>query len=251
MFLSNWWKWKCITPPRNKGIELATTPFITFLDPDNEAVNEGYTKLYQSIIEQDVDIVIGNIIKADKNCREVNYFKSVYECFPQQNIFTQQHAAEILLDTSFKSQSIQAMMMKKSFLLERKLKMVEGVVGEDTLYFWEVLYNAQSFATINEIIHIYFAGVEGSSVNNITLQTFLKYKKIEERKLEFLQNHSLLDEYLALRFSYYFNNWYLKKWNRMKEYDKDQAKEVLKDILEMYLPYMQEHQKHEWHLLMR
>lgn len=32
--------------PRNKAIELVTTPFITYLDPDNEAINDGYTKLY-------------------------------------------------------------------------------------------------------------------------------------------------------------------------------------------------------------
>ena len=40
-----------------------TTDYITYLDPDNEAINDGYAKLYQEIIKNDVDMVIGKMLK--------------------------------------------------------------------------------------------------------------------------------------------------------------------------------------------
>ena len=57
--------------PRNKGAELATAPFITYLDPDNEAVNDGYATLLNMLInDSTLDMVIGNILKFDKSKEE-------------------------------------------------------------------------------------------------------------------------------------------------------------------------------------
>src|SRR5699024_3841540 len=51
--------------PRNKGARLATTDFITYLDPDNEATGDGFHQMLNLIKEKDVDMVVGNIIKED------------------------------------------------------------------------------------------------------------------------------------------------------------------------------------------
>src|SRR5699024_7575417 len=37
--------------PRNKGLELASCDYITYLDPDNEALNDAYVKLLHAVIE--------------------------------------------------------------------------------------------------------------------------------------------------------------------------------------------------------
>ena len=50
--------------PRNKGAELASAPFITYLDPDNEAVNDGYATLLQVLTDDStLDMAIGNMLK--------------------------------------------------------------------------------------------------------------------------------------------------------------------------------------------
>lgn len=46
--------------PRNKGIELSTCDYITYLDPDNEAINDGYYQLYKELKDNEFDIVLGN-----------------------------------------------------------------------------------------------------------------------------------------------------------------------------------------------
>src|SRR5699024_3177963 len=51
--------------PRNQGVRVASTDFITYLDPDNEALGDGYHFLLESFKKKDVDMVVGNIIKED------------------------------------------------------------------------------------------------------------------------------------------------------------------------------------------
>ncbi|MGO1760297.1 MAG: glycosyltransferase, partial [Mammaliicoccus vitulinus] len=65
--------------PRNKGAELATTEYMTYLDPDNEATGDGYATLLEEIeMNKDVDMVVGNIIKEDNKRRALfNYAGTV------------------------------------------------------------------------------------------------------------------------------------------------------------------------------
>ncbi|GGM32327.1 hypothetical protein GCM10011351_18010 [Paraliobacillus quinghaiensis] len=220
--------------PRNKGVLLASTEYITFLDPDNEAINDGYTKLYRSAVSNNVEVVIGNIIKVDQNEKVVDYYQAIKEKFPQRTVFQNSDSYELLIETSFKAQSIQAMMIRRSLLINNNITMLVGVVGEDTLFFYDVLLNTESFIIIKENIHVYYAGVEGSSVNNITINTFMKYQELEKEKFHFLNKNNLLKAYMALRFNYYFKNWYLKKLELVKDDDRKDAEEILYQIYKIY-----------------
>src|SRR5699024_2067975 len=55
--------------PRNKGARLATTEYLTYLDPDNEATGDGFHQMLEVMKNQDVDMVVGNIIKEDSTKR--------------------------------------------------------------------------------------------------------------------------------------------------------------------------------------
>lgn len=219
--------------PRNKGVELATTEYITFLDPDNEAVNDGYSKLYEALVEDDYDLVIGNMNKFDVKEYEFNYYKDV-TYYEGTNAFINTDIKRFLGNTYFKAQSIQALMAKKNIITENNLKMVEKAVGEDTLFFHQLVATASKFKVIDELIHIYYAGVSGSAVNYITKSTFEKYFILEKERMKFLKKHDLLDQYMLKRFNYYFKNWYLKKLEMVHPDSSKDASVILYNIYKMY-----------------
>ena len=123
--------------PRNIGIHLSTCDYITYLDPDNEAINDGYYKLYKQLEKDDFDIVLGNYkIIDDHNSRLANYYdvckKRNFDC---NNI---KETKNVLLKTNFNVDSIQAALIKKSLIIENNIIM-EGV--------GEVLHEVQIEAT--------------------------------------------------------------------------------------------------------
>src|SRR5690606_27671366 len=154
--------------------------------------------------------------------------------YEKRTEFYNPNAKEFLSNTYFKAQSIQALMVKKQILEENNLQMVEGAIGEDTLFFHQLISSVKSFKVINEMIHIYYAGVEGSTVNSISVKTFERYQRLEEEKINFLRKNQLLDAYLEKRFNYYFKNWYLKKLEMVNPDSYDQASKILQDIYNLY-----------------
>lgn len=219
--------------PRNKGIELSTTDYITYLDPDNEAVNDGYANLYEVLIDEDYDLVVGNMKKCDIKEYDFNYYKDIVH-YEAKTEFHNYDVSEFLGNTYFKAQSIQALMVKKEIIVKNNLKMVEKAVGEDTLFFHQLIANANNFKVINNVIHIYYAGVQGSAVNSISKKTFDKYLILEKERFNYLKQHNMLDIYIEKRFNYYFKNWYMKKLEMVVPNDYNEAIKVLYEIYELY-----------------
>lgn len=218
--------------PRNKGVELSTTNYIAFLDPDNEAVNDGYTKLYNEIINKENDMIVGNMLKIDSQSILLNYYKTMMLYNKCDTL--SENKKQFLIDTKFKGMSIQALMVKKSIIKENNLSQVLGAVGQDTLFFYQLLLNSSIVKTINETIHIYYAAVEGSTVNDISKKYFNKAFKIEEAKYNFFKQNDLLENYLSNRYGFYYKNWYIKKLEKVKIDEKEECIELVKDLYRIY-----------------
>lgn len=225
--------------PRNKGMELATTMYITFLDPDNEAIEDGYAKLYQEISKNDVDLVIGNMKKVAMQESNFNYFSSILS-IEGKTEFANVNATRYLDNTGFRPQSIQALMIKKSVIDTHNLTMVVGAVGQDTLFFYEIINSVNTLKLIDEYIHIYYAGIQGSAVNYITSKTFEKYLMLEKARFKFLEQNNLIEAYINKRFNFYFKNWYLKKLTKVDKEQKNAAESILLDIYNLYEKYLDE-----------
>src|SRR5699024_11931705 len=63
--------------PRNQGVKIASTDYITYLDPDNEATGDGYASMLEKIQEKNVDMVVGNIAKESNEKRNVINYTNV------------------------------------------------------------------------------------------------------------------------------------------------------------------------------
>lgn len=133
--------------PRNKGVEMADTEYITFLDPDNEAINDSYAAMSAMLKEvpngQGYDVAVGDMIKcSDKMIYGRYYQKLGFEKRNSPVYFG--NMRQLLIDSRLTAISIQALLIRREFLIENQLEQVYGAVGQDTLFGWEVLAHAKS-----------------------------------------------------------------------------------------------------------
>lgn len=127
--------------PRNKGVQLAAEKYVTYLDPDNEAISDGYARLLQKIKEKDCDMAFGSIYtRTDKTISKLGLlFKDTYILNPR----------ECLIKENLRPQSVQGCVIKRQFILDNDITNVEGAYGEDSLFFQELMINAKSAYYLN------------------------------------------------------------------------------------------------------
>lgn len=236
--------------PRNCGIKLSTTDYITYLDPDNEAYDDNYKKLYDEISSNSLDMVVGNILFRDDESDVLNdYYSKFLSVNKNQSICF--NGKQTLYSMEFMVQSIQATMVKKSVILENNLNMVCQGAGEDTLFFYELIINSKSTKVINDIIHIYHLYTKGSVTNTINKYYFKKHLLVEKSKRKFLNDTQLLDAYLDIMHENYFIIWIfdkLKKVDRNENIEDckkyiDEIYYIYKDVWEIKNPTLIEYVK--------
>ncbi|GAQ16778.1 glycosyl transferase family 2 [Oceanobacillus picturae] len=223
--------------PRNKGVEIGSASYLTYLDPDNEAINDGYATLLKEIEQENYDFVVGNMLKVSDKVLNFDYYKTMMQ-FNGSDVIYKRNIKQYVVNTSFKAMSIQALVLRKDLVTENSLKMVEGAIGQDTLFFQELLLNSKKVKAINLSIHVYYAAVDGSVTNVISKNFFEKYLLLEKERISFLQEHNLLNDYMEEKFYVYFTNWYLKRLNKIKAEDLEDSIECLYKIFYLYRDYI-------------
>ncbi|WP_087973581.1 glycosyltransferase [Oceanobacillus rekensis] len=220
--------------PRNKGLELAKTDYITYLDPDNEAVNDGYFHLFNELQgDNSLDLVVGDIIKDDTQQKVLNYSKNAFNWDPSGVV---SDTYEFLKKSKMRAQSIQALIVKKDIIKKNNLKMVEKATGQDTLFFQELILNCSKIKAVDLVIHIYYAAVSNSVTNTISKSFFEKYLLLERARYTFLIENNLLETYIEKRFSGYFIGWYFSRIPRININDTVEGLEILFEIYQIYKP---------------
>ena len=218
--------------PRNKGVEMATSDYITFLDPDNEAINDAYATLYRLAIDEGHDLVVGNMLRCREQTALANYyhyFKGVYG-----NDVVTSDKREFLSQISFTPMSIQAMVIKKQIVEDSGIIQVPGAVGQDSLFSWQLMYVAKSIKAIETPAHIYYALRSDSTVNTLGAKFFYKNLLLEQVQVKWLEEEGLLDSYMDIRFNNFFRDWILQKLSICRSDEKKDCVKYALEIFELY-----------------
>ena len=218
--------------PRNKGIELASADYVTYLDPDNEAISDGYTKLYDISVKNNYDITVGNMLKLTTKIVDAKYYQKFVTQYGKDLVF--EDSVNFMKMIEFSPMSIQAMVIKKSLILENNLLQPVGAAGEDSLFCWELFLKAKTIKALNVPIHIYYAEVEGSTINNVGKKFFEKYYLIEKPRRKLLEENGFLDLYMKQRFNKYYVNWTLEHLSKVKSEDYKECALIAYDIFKVY-----------------
>ena len=222
--------------PRNKGARLATTEYLTYLDPDNEATGDGFHQMLEVMKNQDVDMVVGNIIKEDSTKRTAGKYTGTIKKYNFGRLYIED-PKDYMVRAAMRVQSIQALIVKTSVIVDNDLIMVEGAAGQDTMFFQELVLNSKNIQGINKFIHVYYAAVSGSVTNTVSKAFFDKYYKLEIERIPFLKEYDLLEVYIQERLSFYVRKWYMPRLERVAEENKEEAIKRFLDIIDLYEEY--------------
>ncbi|MFR8038960.1 MAG: methyltransferase domain-containing protein [Anaerovoracaceae bacterium] len=210
--------------PRNKGVEISKEKYITYLDPDNEAINDGYAILLDDIKEKNVDFAFGDIIKVGNTISPL--------CFEYENKLIKSPKEE-LIAKKFKTNSIQACVIKRELIEKNGIENPVGAIGQDTMFFYELMLNSKKTYHRCLPIHIYYAQRGASVVNDIEKKFFDKSYIMEKYQSNQLKKYGVFEEYKNEKFKQFYNEWYLEKLKLVKE-DIDKCEKIVESIFDLY-----------------
>ncbi len=220
--------------PRNHGVEMASAEYITYLDPDNEAIFDGYTELYDIITTEDLPMIMGYMKVCGKT--SIKDF-TIIPNLPQRAVY---QGKDLLLNKMhFEPQSIQALVYNKKWLKNLNLSMVEGAFGEDLLFFAELLLNSPNVHCVKMCVHNYYSAVSGSSVNHISKRFFQRFLDLDKALPDHLNKYGVLDEYIKQRFHIFMGWIYQHHLSMVKAEEYDECLEIALEAYLIYKPYLE------------
>ena len=218
--------------PRNKGVELSEAKHVTFLDPDNEAIGDGYARLLEIAQSEGFDLVVGDMIRFQEEGALLNYYSYFKNVYGQDVV--EGDKRDFLRKISFTPMSIQGMVIDKVLIDKSGIKQVEGAIGEDSLFSWQLIANANRIKAVDFPVHIYYAQVSGSTVNTINKRFFERSLLIEPARFAWLKDEGLLNDYMRLRFNHYFRNWTMQKLSLAGADIQNECTKLVGEIFDIY-----------------
>ncbi|WP_395166945.1 glycosyltransferase [Francisella salimarina] len=215
--------------PRNKGMDIAKAPLITFLDPDNEICPGGYDTLVTLYNENsELDFVSGYNVKVSRE------LKSVAKQTPKTISMVKNFKQGYFEKGKFPTVATQACVISKDFLNKKNLRFVVNSAGQDTLFGWELLLEANMGGFTGDAFIIYYADREDSITNNVDTSYFKKKLILEESQVEVLKKYDLLDIFKQKHFNNFMNNWYIPKLKMLDKKNIDESLDYLVKICKLY-----------------
>lgn len=216
--------------PRNKGLELTTTPYVTYLDPDNEQSNDGFALLLDMVKENGYDFAIGNMMRFKHNRVAVKNAGILRPVVGEGGVL----ADNALSRVKFQPMSIQALVADTQWLKGLGIYQPVGAVGQDSYFFQQMLFHARRIGITNTVIHTYYAAVTNSTVNAIGPRFYEKYLPLEEDRSAWLRDIGLLDDYNTKRLEPFVKGWFLQKLEFVAPEDKSECRSLIRRLTKFY-----------------
>ncbi|MGN4673017.1 glycosyltransferase family 2 protein [Bacillus cereus group sp. MYBK225-1] len=147
--------------PRNLGIELSTSEYITFLDSDDYLEFDGLETLYNILEETQDDYVVGKTIKVESSGSSI-----VGE---HQSCKERRSVSPFSIPNMFQHLGPCARLMRTSVIKENNIKYPEMKFAEDKQFFIDILIHSKSISTTSKTI--YYVNRLDENDNSLTTQT--------------------------------------------------------------------------------
>lgn len=219
--------------PRNTGLELAATQFVTYLDPDDEEFEHAYRRMTDQLAQHpDADFSLGTQITWTDRYMELPIHQW-YSAIPRHEGL-RRPGPDALRDIAFRPASIEGIVARTAWLRSLGLTQPVGATGQDTFFFQQMLAGARAYVEYNAPAYVYYGAVDHSIVNVVSARYFRKYLILEEARSEWLRESGLLQDYLDTRFEHFFVMWYLWKLSRVSPAERAESEALLVQLAGYY-----------------
>lgn len=139
---------KGVSSARNKGMELSTGDYITFVDSDDYLDLNLYEKAMEIIVENNADIVNFNLIEQEKNGTEKKYTNLPFKIFINDSITAMQDERIF--------PAVWLKIFKRKFLIENNIFFAQDIYfGEDDLFRLKAFLISQKIITFPDVYYHY------------------------------------------------------------------------------------------------
>ncbi|RAP47500.1 MAG: glycosyltransferase [Methanosphaera sp. rholeuAM6] len=191
----------------NIGMSHAKGKYLFLMDSDDIIKYNTLELTYNKAEECNVDFVLFKAINYDHQSKEYYETKSysmdeVYEKV-KDNIFNYRDVEDLLFTISVTPWS---KLYNRRFIRDNNIIFPEGLIFDDNIFFWEVLFNAEKVVFLNEFLFTrrYYSTsstnngdlrfLDSIKINELIWETFEKYNQFETHK-KTLYNSRVLSLY--------------------------------------------------------
>lgn len=163
--------------PRNVGIDNATADYLMFLDPDDEYLPDACSILYDYINENNLNLVSGNFTTTNNG---VEKLYSGYKRINLKNNVLKVDSIDEEPDLFSITPSVWCKIVKKEFILKENINFPIGIPGQDLVFVYNCLLNANGIGYVNKPVVRYsprFSGERKSITAIKTKNNLLGYVK--------------------------------------------------------------------------
>ncbi len=154
--------------PRNIGMDLATSPYVIFMDPDDKIVNDGYSVLLSQMERYESDILIGTRIGVTNKGLKVftDFIDKRFHPVNENNDFIR----KVLLN---KPPFILKTIYNRAFLEKHSIRFNEAMkTSEDEIFDMTCVAYAQRITKIDDIVYQYTSESENSITTRVDLELY-------------------------------------------------------------------------------
>lgn len=183
---------------RNKAIQMASGKYLYFLDSDDRISDDALGKLYNYLEKDNLDVLYfsgDSFYDSEELREEFNQFatvylrEGVYEGYSDGLSLLQQ-----LREQKDYSVSPCIQIIRRQFLLDNSILFYEGIIHEDNLFSFKVIFNAKRAKCVNDIY--FHRRIRESSVmtTNKSYKNLLGYYICFLKVLEYIYDKELKRE---------------------------------------------------------
>ena len=208
----------------NRGMELSKGKYLFLMDSDDKLELTAFEELYNYAEEKDVDFVIFQAMNYVMD--EDRYYESdLYSLKKLINrvgdkIFNYKDINDLIFDIPVTPWS---KLYKTDFIKSSGAKFPEGLVFDDNVFFFDILFNAEKMAVYEKFLFIrrwytYSSTTNGDKrfmdsidINNLTIDLFKKHGVFEQYKKDLYNRKVNLGNYRFVRIKDEFKDLFFEK----------------------------------------